>query len=75
MTKTNYEKELERERMRKLKQELIKASEDNDWEYAHDDGNEDGFRVMGGKEFIENKFKEYGIEWQQLKEKEKKERS
>src|SRR6056297_2284138 len=54
-------KQEERERMRKLKQELIKASEDNDWEYAHDDGNEDGFRVMGGKEFIENKFKEYGI--------------
>jgi len=26
------------------------------------DVNEDGFRVMGGKEFIENKFKEYGIE-------------
>ena len=35
---------------------LIQASEDNDWEVAINDGDKEGFRVISGKEFIENKL-------------------
>ena len=54
-------KQDERERVKELKEELKKASENNDWEYAHDDNSEDGFKVMSGTDFIKNKFQEYGI--------------
>lgn len=40
--------------------DLIWASKENDWEFAHDDGNkEDGFIVISGEEFIDKKFKEH----------------
>jgi len=41
-----------------LKEKLIKASEDNDWEYGYDDGSIDGYIVISGKEFIEQTFQE-----------------
>ena len=36
-------------------QRLKEASRENDWEFAHNDGNEeDGFMVISGEEFIDN---------------------
>jgi len=34
---------------------LIQIAEDNDWEVATDEGQEDGFKVISGKDYIELK--------------------
>lgn len=34
---------------------LIKVAEDNDWEVAVDDGYEDGFKIISGKDYIKLK--------------------
>lgn len=41
-----------------LKEKLKTASEDNDWEVATNDGQEDGFIVISGKDFIDKLFTE-----------------
>ena len=44
----------------RLKEKMLKASEDNDWEYAHNDGYGDGFKIISGSEFIKQLFSEEG---------------
>lgn len=58
----NYENikvEVLKKHLQKFKEELEIASEDNDWEFATDDGNKEGFRIIDGKEFIDTQMQKH----------------